>query len=59
MRSAREESQAYRRGHRLGHDWELCRCGTYLRIRQAIHRAAVIAAGKQPTQSAQNAAGKE
>jgi isoquinoline 1-oxidoreductase subunit alpha len=24
----------------------LCRCGTYLRIRQAIHRAAVISAGR-------------
>jgi isoquinoline 1-oxidoreductase alpha subunit len=23
----------------------LCRCGTYLRIRQAIHRAAAISAG--------------
>ena len=28
----------------------LCRCGTYLRIRQAVHRAAAM--GKQPTQSA-------
>jgi isoquinoline 1-oxidoreductase alpha subunit len=38
----------------------LCRCGTYLRIRQAIHKAAEIAAGKskQPTESAQNL-GKE
>ena len=25
----------------------LCRCGTYLRIREAIHHAAAIAAGKQ------------
>jgi isoquinoline 1-oxidoreductase alpha subunit len=24
----------------------LCRCGTYLRIREAIHRAVAIAAGK-------------
>ena len=33
----------------------LCRCGTYLRIRQAIHKAAEITAGKskQPTESAQ------
>ena len=36
----------------------LCRCGTYLRIRQAVHRAAVIASNgsKQPAQSAQNTA---
>jgi isoquinoline 1-oxidoreductase subunit alpha len=34
----------------------LCRCGTYLRIRKAIHRASEIAASgtKPPTQSAQN-----
>jgi isoquinoline 1-oxidoreductase alpha subunit len=34
----------------------LCRCGTYLRIRQAIHRAAQIAisGNKQPVQSARN-----
>jgi isoquinoline 1-oxidoreductase subunit alpha len=30
----------------------LCRCGTYLRIRQAIHRAASIAATARPAQSA-------
>ena len=32
----------------------LCRCGTYVRIRQAVHRAAQIAANgaKTPTQSA-------
>ena len=32
----------------------LCRCGTYLRIRQAVHRAAAIATSSvtQPTQSA-------
>ncbi len=30
----------------------LCRCGTYLRIRQAIHRAAALA-GQATTQSAQ------
>ena len=29
----------------LGEITNLCRCGTYLRIRQAIHRAAQIAAG--------------
>ncbi len=28
----------------------LCRCGTYLRIREAIHRAATMAA--RPTQTA-------
>ncbi|HZI79777.1 MAG TPA: (2Fe-2S)-binding protein [Vicinamibacterales bacterium] len=33
----------------------LCRCGTYLRIRQAIHRAAAIAANR-PTQTARAAA---
>ena len=32
----------------------LCRCGTYLRIREAIHRAAAIAAGSRPAQSVQN-----
>ena len=34
----------------------LCRCGTYLRIRQAIHKASVIAQSglKQPAQTAQN-----
>jgi isoquinoline 1-oxidoreductase alpha subunit len=31
----------------------LCRCATYLRIRQAIHRAAALAAGGATTQSAQ------
>jgi aerobic-type carbon monoxide dehydrogenase small subunit (CoxS/CutS family) len=29
----------------------ICRCGTYLRIRQAIHRAAAIATNR-PTQTA-------
>ena len=35
-------------------DGNFCRCGTYLRIRQAIHKAALIAtkASKQPTPSA-------
>lgn len=39
----------------------ICRCGTYLRIRPAIHRAAVIAQNQTsaPTQSAHNYAGKE
>lgn len=39
----------------------ICRCGTYLRIRPAIHRAAVIAQNQLsiPTQSARNLAGKE
>jgi isoquinoline 1-oxidoreductase subunit alpha len=32
----------------------LCRCGTYLRIRQAVHRAAEIGSG--PRESAQNIA---
>jgi isoquinoline 1-oxidoreductase alpha subunit len=38
----------------------ICRCGTYLRIRPAIHRAAVIAQTQspRPTQSASNLAGK-
>ena len=38
----------------------ICRCGTYLRIRPAIHRAAVIAqnGSTQPNQSASNLAGK-
>ena len=41
-------------------DGNLCRCGTYLRIRQAIHKASAIAtssANKQPVQTAQ--AGRE
>jgi isoquinoline 1-oxidoreductase alpha subunit len=37
----------------------LCRCGTYLRIREAVHRAATIAASVPTTQAAQNAAGKQ
>lgn len=39
----------------------ICRCGTYLRIRPAIHRAAVIAQNhsSQPTESAQILVGKE
>jgi isoquinoline 1-oxidoreductase subunit alpha len=39
----------------------ICRCGTYLRIRPAIHRAAVIAQNglSKPTQSARAFAGKE
>jgi isoquinoline 1-oxidoreductase alpha subunit len=38
----------------------ICRCGTYLRIRPAIHRAAVIAQNQmqQPTESAAVLAGK-
>src|SRR5467141_3089362 len=31
----------------------LCRCGTYLRIREAIHRASVIAASPRPPQITQ------
>jgi isoquinoline 1-oxidoreductase subunit alpha len=39
----------------------ICRCGTYLRIRPAIHRAAVIVRNgyTQPTEAAQVLAGKE
>jgi isoquinoline 1-oxidoreductase alpha subunit len=39
----------------------ICRCGTYLRIRPAIHRAAVIAqyGFTPPAQTASNMAGKE
>ena len=37
----------------------LCRCGTYLRIREAVHRAATIGASVPTTQAAQNAAGKQ
>jgi isoquinoline 1-oxidoreductase alpha subunit len=33
----------------------LCRCGTYLRIRQAIHRAAEMGSASHSTQSAQAA----
>jgi isoquinoline 1-oxidoreductase subunit alpha len=31
----------------------LCRCGTYLRIRQAIHRASVIATARDSAQAAE------
>jgi len=36
----------------------LCRCGTYIRIRQAVHLAAQMGSNgsKQPTQSARNGA---
>jgi isoquinoline 1-oxidoreductase subunit alpha len=39
----------------------LCRCGTYLRIRQAIHLAATLGANgsKQPSQSARNSGSQE
>jgi isoquinoline 1-oxidoreductase subunit alpha len=38
----------------------LCRCGTYLRIRQAVHRAATLAAApKQSVSSSNNAGGEE
>ncbi len=33
-------------------DGNLCRCGTYLRIREAIHRAAGIASGSEASSSA-------
>jgi isoquinoline 1-oxidoreductase subunit alpha len=36
----------------------LCRCGTYLRIREAIHKAASIAGTTRITQAAQNGSGK-
>jgi isoquinoline 1-oxidoreductase subunit alpha len=37
----------------------LCRCGTYIRIRQAIHRAAAIAASNATAQSAQAGAARQ
>ena len=37
----------------------LCRCGTYIRIRQAVHRAAAIAASKTSLQSAEIAPNKQ
>ena len=37
----------------------LCRCGTYIRIRQAVHRAAAIASSKPSMQSAQIAPNKQ
>jgi isoquinoline 1-oxidoreductase alpha subunit len=38
----------------------LCRCGTYLRIREAIHRAAAMAAsGSTPSSARASAAGNE
>ena len=38
----------------------ICRCGTYLRVRQAVHRAAVIGSSgmAQPAQSASRNAGQ-
>jgi isoquinoline 1-oxidoreductase subunit alpha len=36
----------------------LCRCGTYLRVRQAIHKAASITATTRITQAARNGSGK-
>jgi len=36
----------------------LCRCGTYLRVRQAVHKAASLAGTTQTSQAAQNASGK-
>ena len=36
----------------------LCRCGTYLRIREAIHRAAALGAGESPTAAAQAGGGE-
>jgi isoquinoline 1-oxidoreductase alpha subunit len=43
----------------LAMNGNLCRCGTYLRIRQAVHKAAMIAATAQPAQSARNASGRQ
>jgi isoquinoline 1-oxidoreductase subunit alpha len=37
----------------------LCRCGTYLRIRQAVHRAAALAGGPKSVSSSNNAGGEE
>ena len=40
----------------------LCRCGTYLRIRQAIHRAASLALNtglKRPVEAARNGSGSQ
>ena len=36
----------------------VCRCGTYLRIRQAVHRAAAIAGGKKTTTPSASAKGE-
>jgi isoquinoline 1-oxidoreductase alpha subunit len=36
----------------------LCRCGTYLRIREAVRKAASLAATTQTSLAAQNASGK-
>src|SRR5579862_687309 len=35
----------------------LCRCGTYLRIRQAVHKAAALASTTKVTQAASNVSG--
>jgi isoquinoline 1-oxidoreductase subunit alpha len=37
----------------------LCRCGTYLRIRQAVHRAAALGGGKPTSSPSANNAGEE
>ena len=41
----------------LAMNGNLCRCGTYLRIRQAVHRAAAIGAGSKSTVSSAAGAG--
>ena len=39
-RAAQAEPKPDRRGHRCRDDGNMCRCGTYTRIRKAIHAAA-------------------
>jgi len=42
----------------LAMNGNLCRCGTYIRIRAAIHKAAEMATSTRITQAAQNGSGK-
>jgi hypothetical protein len=37
----------------------LCRCGTYLRIRQAVHRAAALGGGRTTSSPSANNPGEE
>ena len=37
----------------------LCRCATYLRIREAIHKAAAMAPGQRPTETARAQAARQ
>ena len=48
----RAQAEGHRRGHRSGDERNICRCATYLRIRQAIHRAAALSTTPTSTEPA-------